>query len=105
MSDEKFAEAEPRFPKPPYLVPGVQNSLNEYWRSNLKIMTVLLGFWAIAGLGCGVLFVDALNVFSLGGYPLGFWFAQQGSIYTFVLLILIYAICADRLERKHGVEE
>jgi len=104
MSDEKFAEDEPGFPEPPYLISRVQNTLKDYWRSNVKIMMVLLGFWAIAGLGCGVIFVDALNVFSLGGYPLGFWFAQQGSIIVFVILILIYALLLNRLDVKYHAE-
>ena len=101
MSDEKFSEAEPGLSEPPYLISVIQNTLKDYWRSNVKIMMVLLGFWAIAGLGCGVIFVDALNVFSLGGYPLGFWFAQQGSIIVFVILILIYALLLNRLETKY----
>lgn len=82
----------------------LQESRNRYWRSNLKIMMVLLAVWAVAGLGCGVLFADALNVYSLGGYPLGFWFAQQGSIIVFVLLILIYSLLLNRLDVKHHAE-
>lgn len=84
--------------------PALQESLRRYWRSNLKIMMVLLAFWAVAGLGCGVLFADALNAYSLGGYPLGFWFAQQGSIIVFVLLILIYSLLLNRLDAKHHAE-
>ncbi len=104
MSHEIPPGVEPGLPKAPHLSGAVQASLKRYWRSNLKIMTVLLGIWAIAGLGCGVLFADALNAFRLGGYPLGFWFAQQGSIIVFVLLILIYSLLLNRLDAKHHAE-
>ena len=67
-------------------------------------MAVLLVLWAAVGLGCGVLFADWLNQFQLGGFPLGFWFAQQGSIVTFVALILVYALLLNRLERRHRAE-
>ena len=62
-------------------------------------MGVLLTIWAAAGLGCGVLFADRLNQYRLGGYPLGFWFAQQGSILTFVVLILVYAAVMNAVDR------
>ncbi|MDV6012576.1 DUF4212 domain-containing protein [Haloechinothrix sp. LS1_15] len=68
-------------------------------------MVVLLAIWAFVSLGCGVLLADQLNAVSIAGYPLGFWFAQQGSIYTFLLLILVYAVRMDRLDRKFGVSE
>jgi putative solute:sodium symporter small subunit len=67
-------------------------------------MGVLLLIWAVVGLGAGVLFADFLNQWSLGGYPLGFWFAQQGSIIVFVVLILVYAVMMNRLDREHHVE-
>ena len=73
-----------------------------YWRKNVKIMVVLLAIWAFVGLGCGVLFADWLNQFSLGGFPLGFWFAQQGSIIVFIILILIYAILLNRLDDEYS---
>jgi len=78
--------------------------LERYWQSNLRIMSVLLVIWAVVGLGCGVLFADSLSAFRFGGYPVGFWFAQQGSIITFVLLILAYAILLNRLDDKHSAE-
>ena len=73
-----------------------------YWRTNLRLMIGLLIVWAFAGLGCGILWADFLNQWSLfgTGYPLGFWFAQQGSILIFVLLILIYAVTMNRLDRR-----
>ncbi len=84
--------------------PRVTAAIDRYWKKNVKIMVVLLAIWAFAGLGCGVLFADVLNEYSLGGFPLGFWFAQQGSIATFVVLILVYAILLNRLDREHHRE-
>ena len=84
--------------------PAVRAALARYWRSNVKIMISLLVVWAVAGLGCGVLFAKALNEYSIGGYPLGFWFAQQGSIIVFVVLILVYCCLLNRLDRKHHEE-
>lgn len=84
--------------------PRIVDSINRYWRSNLRIMAVLLSLWAIAGLGCGILFADTLNAFHLGGFPLGFWFAQQGSIIVFVLILLTYALLLNRLDKKHRNE-
>jgi putative solute:sodium symporter small subunit len=80
--------------------------LKKYWQSNLRLMAILLLVWAFVGLGCGVVFADYLNQYHLPGtgYPLGFWFAQQGSIVTFVLLILVYAILMNRLDRTHHEE-
>lgn len=75
-----------------------------YWKTNLSIMGVLLGIWAIAGLGCGVIFADWLNAIKIGGFPLGFWFAQQGSIIVFVLLVLAYALLMNRVDSKHDKE-
>jgi len=71
-----------------------------YWRINLLVMGVLLLIWFSVGLGCGVLLADWLNQFSPFGVPLGFWFAQQGSIATFVVLIFVYAIVMNRLDRR-----
>ena len=67
-------------------------------------MVALLLVWAAAGLGCGVLFADVLNRFQIGGFPLGFWFAQQGSILVFVLLILVYCLALNRLDAEHHKE-
>ena len=75
-----------------------------YWRKNVTIMVVLLAIWAFVGLGCGVLFAKTLNQFSLGGFPLGFWFAQQGSIIVFIILILIYPILLNRLDNEYAGE-
>jgi putative solute:sodium symporter small subunit len=78
-----------------------------YWRRNLRYLTVLLGVWALVSFGCGIVWADALNRVRLPGtgFPLGFWFAQQGSIYVFVLLIAAYVVLMNRLDRAHGVRE
>lgn len=78
---------------------------NQYWRQNLKYLGILLSIWFIVSFGCGILFADTLNQIKLGGFPLGFWFAQQGSIYVFVILIFVYVRLMSRLDRKYGVEE
>ena len=75
-----------------------------YWRANLRLMAALLVVWFLVSFGLGILFVEPLNTIRLGGFPLGFWFAQQGSIYVFVVLILIYAVLMDRLDKRHGVD-
>ena len=81
--------------------PRVAESIHRYWRKNVRVMAACLLVWAIAGLGCGVLFADVLNRFTVGGFPLGFWFAQQGSIVVFVLLILVYGLALNRLDAEH----
>jgi putative solute:sodium symporter small subunit len=85
---------------------AVKAALDRYWRSNLRIMAGLLVVWAFVSLGCGVLWADWLNEFKLPGlgFPLGFWFAQQGSIATFVLCILVYCLAMNRLDRRHHDE-
>ncbi len=77
----------------------------EYWRANLRLIVVLLSVWAVVSLVFGVLLVESLNRFTIGRLPLGFWFAQQGSIYIFVGLIFIYAWRMDVLDRRFGVSE
>lgn len=77
----------------------------EYWRANLKLVTVLMLIWFVVSYGCGILFVEQLNVIRIGGYKLGFWFAQQGSIYVFVVLIFVYTKQVEKLDKKFGVEE
>lgn len=84
--------------------PGARMSARAYWRANLKLTTLLLAAWFTSSYLLGILLVEPLNAFRIGGFPLGFWFAQQGSIYTFILLIVIYAIAMDRLARRFGAE-
>ena len=73
---------------------------NRYWRSNLRVLARLLPIWAVAGFGLVIVFVEPLNALRIGGFPLGFWFAQQGALWIFVVLILVYALWMDRIERR-----
>ncbi len=77
----------------------------EYWRKNLRLMAILLTVWALVSYGAGIVFVDALNNLSFIGFPLGFWFAQQGSLITFVILIAIYVWQMDKLDASYGIDE
>jgi len=76
-----------------------------YWRENRRWMLILGAIWFVVSLGCGVLWVESLNTIQIGGFKLGFWFAQQGAIYTFIILIFVYACVMARLERRLGLEE
>jgi putative solute:sodium symporter small subunit len=84
---------------------GMNNPMHVYWKTNKIYMTILLSVWALVSYGFGIVFVEELNAFYLGGFPLGFWFAQQGSIFVFVLLILVYFLLMDRLDKKFDVHE
>ena len=77
----------------------------DYWNKNLMYLRYLLFVWFIVSFGAGILFKDFLNSFYLGGFPLGFWFAQQGSVYVFVILIFIYVYLMNRLDKSHGYDE
>lgn len=74
-----------------------------YWRENVKLLCILLSVWFAVSFGAGVLFVDTLNAVRIGGFKLGFWFAQQGSIIVFVILIFVYAARMSALEKRLGV--
>ena len=82
-----------------------EEQAKEYWRRNLSLMIKLLVIWFVVSYGCGIILVDVLNNIQLGGYKLGFWFAQQGSIYVFVALIFYYAKKMSDLDKEFGVEE
>ena len=77
----------------------------DYWASNVKLMLILLAIWFVVSFGAGILFVHPLNTFAIGGFPLGFWFAQQGSIFVFVALIFYYAHRMKVIERAFGVDD
>lgn len=77
----------------------------QYWRAQVRRIAVLLVIWAVVAFGLSIFGAPALNEWSLGGIPLGFWWAQQGSIFVFVLLILAYALLSDRADRVAGLTE
>lgn len=77
----------------------------QYWRENLKLIGICLAIWFFVSFGCGILLVEPLNEIRLGGYKLGFWFAQQGSIYTFVILIFYYTRQMNKLDKKFGIKD
>lgn len=76
-------------------------SQDSYWKSNIKILVSLLAVWFMASFGFGILWSDALDEIKIGGFKLGFWFSQQGSIYIFVLLIFIYVLLMNKLDKKY----
>jgi putative solute:sodium symporter small subunit len=80
-------------------------NLNDYWKANLRYLVILLSIWFIASYGCGILFADSLNAIKIGGFPLGFWFAQQGAIYVFLILIFVYVWLMNKLDKEYDVDE
>jgi putative solute:sodium symporter small subunit len=74
----------------------------KYWKINLKYLSILLSIWFLVSFVFGILLVDELNTIRIGGFKLGFWFAQQGSIYVFVILIFVYVLLMNRLDKKVG---
>ena len=94
MSEEESAQS-----------PQNGQSNKAYWQANLRLMGRLLAIWFAVSYGCGILFVDQLDTIRIGGFKLGFWFAQQGSIYVFVALIFFYVWKMNKLDREFDVEE
>jgi putative solute:sodium symporter small subunit len=80
-----------------------QNKRQAYWRANTGLIRILLMIWGVVSLGCGILLVQPLNSINLGRIPFGFWIAQQGSIFVFVILIFVYAFQMDKLDRKYDI--
>ena len=80
-------------------------SMKAYWRQNVKYLLILLSIWFTVSYGAGILFAPQLNQFRMGGFKLGFWFAQQGSIYVFVILIFVYVRLMNKLDREFDVDE
>ncbi len=80
-------------------------SASDYWKTNLRLIIISLTVWFVVSFGFGIFLVDTLNSISIGGYKLGFWFAQQGSMYIFVALIFIYAAKMNKLDREYDVHE
>ena len=83
----------------------MQDNQAAYWRANLKLMLCLLSVWALVSFGCAIVWVEALNQYRLFGFKLGFWFAQQGAIYLFVLLIFVYVWAMNRIDKRYGLDE
>jgi len=77
--------------------------VRSYWKANRRLIASLLVIWAVVSYGCSILFVEQLNTIMIESLPLGFWFSQQGSIYVFVLLVLVYAVLMDRCDKKYGL--
>tara|TARA_E500000075_G_C6678483_1_gene169506 strand:- start:152 stop:397 length:246 start_codon:yes stop_codon:yes gene_type:complete len=77
---------------------------NTYWKKNIQYISILLSLWFIVSFGCGILFVEQLNTIQIGGFKLGFWFAQQGSIFGFVIIIFTYIYLMNRLDYKLNKE-
>ncbi|MGJ8735807.1 DUF4212 domain-containing protein [Zobellia laminariae] len=82
-----------------------QEKATAYWKENLRYLIILLVIWFVVSFGCGILFREELNEIRLGGFKLGFWFAQQGSIYVFVVLIFVYVRLMNKLDKKYGFDE
>lgn len=78
---------------------------SSHWGDNLRLVGICLIVWFVVSFGCGILFVDVLNRFTIGGFGLGFWFAQQGSIVVFLLVIVAYVVGMAAVDRRHGVAE
>jgi putative solute:sodium symporter small subunit len=82
-----------------------QEKATAYWKENLRYLLILLSIWFLSSYGAGILFAEQLNAIKIGGFPLGFWFAQQGSIYVFVILIFVYVRLMNKLDKKYGYDE
>ena len=82
-----------------------KEKMKEYWKENLRYLAILLSIWFVVSYVFGILLVEQLNTIKLGGFKLGFWFAQQGAMYVFVILIFVYVRLMNRLDKKYNVDE
>lgn len=82
-----------------------KENASAYWKENIKWLSILLAVWFVVSFGAGILLKDSLDNIRLGGFKLGFWFAQQGSIYVFVILIFVYVRIMNNLDKKYGYDE
>ena len=83
----------------------IKNKSKAYWKDNIRYLLILLTVWFLVSFGAGVIFKNFLNEFKFGGFKIGFWFAQQGSMYVFVILIFIYVRLMNRLDKKYGYDK
>lgn len=81
-----------------------QEKATAYWKENIKYLFILLTIWFLVSYGAGILFKEALDSIKIGGFKLGFWFAQQGSMYVFVVLIFVYVRIMNKLDKKYGYD-
>jgi len=82
-----------------------KQQMQKYWKRNIRTLLILLAVWFIVSFGFGILLVEQLNAIKIGGYKLGFWFAQQGSIFSFVILIFVYVYRMNKLDEEFDVNE
>lgn len=82
-----------------------KEKMKRYWKENLRYLAILLTIWFVVSYVFGILLVNQLNTIKLGGFKLGFWFAQQGAMYVFVILIFVYVKLMNKLDKKYGVDE
>ena len=82
-----------------------KQQMQKYWKRNIRTLLILLAVWFIVSFGFGILLVETLNAIKIGGYKLGFWFAQQGSIFSFVILIFVYVYRMNKLDEEFDVNE
>ncbi|MFK7843422.1 MAG: DUF4212 domain-containing protein [Sphingorhabdus sp.] len=89
--------------------PGADTKTSEnekaYWSQNIRLLWTLMTIWFVVSFGAGILFREFLDQFAIGGYPLGFWFAQQGAIYFFILLIIFYSVRMKQIERQYDLDD
>lgn len=82
-----------------------KNRAKAYWKENIKYVLILLTIWFLVSYGAGIVFKNELNSIKIGGFKLGFWFAQQGAMYVFVILIFVYVRLMNKLDKKYGYDE
>ena len=92
-------------PSDDVLAQQARDNAQAYWKANLRYLVALLSVWFVVSYGAGIIFKESLDSIRLGGFKLGFWFAQQGSIYVFVVLIFVYVWLMNRLDKRFGYDE
>jgi len=83
----------------------IKNKSKAYWKENIRYLLILLTIWFLVSFGAGIIFKNFLNEFKFGGFKVGFWFAQQGSMYVFVFLIFIYVRLMNKLDKEYGYDK